>query len=111
MIDRQALEDVAARHLQQMALPSGVSLVLHLHNGEKYNVNGFAEFLETYCVVLVYPQEPLSPEDLGTTIPKNRGGSLVFDRLMLPYQAIGYVTITGRDAEKRSAMGFTVEGN
>ena len=108
MIDRQAFEEVAARHFEQMAVPSGVSVILHLFSGERYTVNGFAEFLDTYCVVRVYPHEPLSPEDLGTTIPKNDEGLLVFDRLMLPYQAIAYVTITGREQEVRSTIGFRV---
>ena len=108
MIDRQALEVVAARHFAQMAVPSGVSVILHLFNGETYIVNGFAEFLDAYCVVRVYPQESLSPEELDETIPKNVGGSLIYDRLMLPYQNIAYVTITGREQEVRSTIGFHV---
>jgi len=106
MIDRQALEKVAAKHFEAMASPSGVSLVLHLYNGEKYSVSSFAEFLDSYFVVLVYPDEPLSPEALGQVIPKNHKGALIFDRLMLPYQAITYVTITAREPEKKSTMGF-----
>lgn len=108
MIDRHALEEIATKHFEEMASTSGVSLILHLYNGENYAVNGFSEFLDTYCVVRVYPHEPLSPEDLGKAIPKDHKGMLIFDRILLPYQAISYVTITGREPEKRSTMGFNV---
>jgi hypothetical protein len=36
MIDRTALEQVAARHLAGMHSPSGVSLLLHLHGGARW---------------------------------------------------------------------------
>jgi hypothetical protein len=106
MIDRKALEEVAPQQFDAMASPSGVSLSLHLNTGEKYSANGFAEFHDTYCVVLVYPDEPLSAEDLGTVIPKNAKGELIFDRLLLPYHAIAYVAITAREPEHKSTIGF-----
>lgn len=106
MIDRHALEALSLKQFEAMDSPSGASLILHLHNGEKYTANNFVEFHERYCVVLVYPQEPLSPGDLGTLIPKDRKGALILDRLLLPYQAIMYVTITAREPENRSTIGF-----
>jgi hypothetical protein len=106
MIDRQALELVAEKHFEAMASPSGVSLVMHLFNGETYTVSGFAEFLDTYCVVSVYPAQALSVESLKEAIPQDHKGKLIFDRLMLPYQTIAYVTLTAREPEKKSTIGF-----
>lgn len=106
MIDRHALEQLAIKHLEAMGSPSGASLVLHLHNGEKYTANNFLEFYDRYCVVLVYPHEPLSAQDLGRLVPKDARGALIFDRLLLPYQSVMYVTITAREPESRSTIGF-----
>jgi hypothetical protein len=102
MIDRTALEQIAARHLASMQSPSGVSLLLHLHGGARYTVHGFEEFLDGYCVVRVYPAE----DELKDEMPRDPGGASVFDRLVLPYAAISYVTLTAREPENRSTIGF-----
>jgi hypothetical protein len=86
MIDRSALEQVAGRHLGTMQSPSGVSPILHLDGGERYTVHGFEEFLDAYCVVRVYPAED-----------------------ELPYGVISYVTITAREPESRSTIGFQTQ--
>jgi hypothetical protein len=102
MIDRTALEQIAARHLASMQSPSGVSLLLHLHGGARYTVHGFEEFLDGYCVVRVYPAE----DELKDEMPRDPGGASVFDRLVLPYAAISYATLTAREPENRSTIGF-----
>lgn len=102
MIDRTALEQLAARHLAAMQSPSGVALLLHLHGGARYTVHGFEEFLESYCVVRVYPAEDERKDEL----PLDPGGAAVFDRLVLPYGAVSYVTLTAREPESRSTIGF-----
>jgi hypothetical protein len=102
MIDRTALEQVARRHLAAMQSPSGVSLVLHLHGGVRYTVHGFEEFLDGYCVARVYPGE----DELKDELPRDRSGAAIFDRLVLPYAAISYLTLTGREPEDRSTIGF-----
>jgi hypothetical protein len=102
MIDRAALEELAARHLADMRSPSGVSLILHLHGGMRYTVNGFDQFLERYCVVRVYPAE----DELKDAMPRDPAGSSIFDRLVLPYEAISYLTLTAREPESRSTIGF-----
>ena len=102
MIDRAALEQVAGRHLQALQQPGGVSLLLHLHGGQRYTVHGFVEFHDGYCVVQVYPGE----DELKDEMPRDAGGASIFDRLILPYQSIAYVTITAREPENRSTIGF-----
>jgi hypothetical protein len=102
MIDRNALEQVAGRHLGSMHSQSGVSLLLHLHGGSRYTVHGFEEFLDAYCVVRVYPVE----DELKDEMPRDPGGASIFDRLVLPYQAISYLTLTAREPENRSTIGF-----
>jgi hypothetical protein len=102
MIDRTALEQVAARHLASMQSPSGVSLLVHLHGGARYIVHGFDEFLDAYCVIRVYPAD----DELKDEMPRDSSGASVFDRLLLPYQAISYVTLTAREPENRSIIGF-----
>ncbi len=106
MIDRDALEKVAPKHFEGMASPSGMSLVLHLFGGETYTVSSISEYYDTYCVVAVYPAQALSEESLKETVPRDHKGNLIFDRLILPYQAISYVTLTAREPEKQSTMGF-----
>ena len=107
MIDRHALKEVAAKHFDGMASPSGVSLVLYLLNGETYTVSNFAEFLDTYCVVRVYPAQALSAESVRKVVPQDHEGRLIFDRLMLPYSVIAYVTLTAQEPERKSTMGFS----
>ena len=102
MIDRAALEQVAARHLAAMQSPSGVSVVLHLHGGARYTVQGFDEFLDAYCVARVYPPD----DELKDELPRDAGGVAIFDRLVLPYAAIAYVGLTAREPEDRSTIGF-----
>jgi hypothetical protein len=105
MIDRSALEQVAGRHLGTLQSPSGVSLILHLHGGEQYTVHGFEEFLDAYCVVRVYPAE----DELKDEMPRDPAGASIFDRLVLPYGAVSYVTITAREPESRSTIGFQTQ--
>ena len=102
MIDRAALEELAARHLASMQSPSGVSLLLHLHNGARHTVHGFEEFLDRYCVVRVYPAD----DELKDDMPRAPGGGSIFDRLILPYQTISHLTLTAREPENRSTIGF-----
>jgi hypothetical protein len=102
MIDRAALEELAARHLAAMASPSGASVVLHLHAGARYTVHGFDEFLDRYCVVRVYPADDERKDEL----PRDSAGASIFDRLVLPYDAIAYLTLTAREPENRSTIGF-----
>jgi hypothetical protein len=105
MIDRAALEKLAARHLVSMLSESGVSLLLHLHSGARYTVHGFEEFLDADCVARVYPGE----DDLEDEMPLDARGSSIFDRLVLPYSAISYITLTAREPEGRSTIGFHTE--
>jgi hypothetical protein len=105
MIDRAALEKVAARHLAGMQSESGISLLLHLHGGARYTVHGFEEFLDGYCVARVYPGD----DDLEDEMPLDARGAQIFDRLVLPYSAIAYVTLTAREPEGRSTIGFHSE--
>jgi hypothetical protein len=102
MIDRHALQEVAGRQLEAMQTPSGVSLILHLHGGARYTAHGFVEFQEAYCVVGVYPAD----DELKDEVPKDSSGASVFDRLVLPYQMISYLTLTAREPEDRSTIGF-----
>ena len=102
MIDRSALDQVARRHLAAMQSPSGVSLLLHLHGGARYTVHAFEEFLEGYCVARVYPAD----DELKDELPRDSRGGAIFDRLVLPYSAISYVTLTAREPEDRSTIGF-----
>jgi hypothetical protein len=81
VIDRAALEKVAARHLAGMQSANGSSLLLHLHTGARYTVQGFEEFFDAYCVA----------------------------RVVLPYSAISYVTLTAREPEGRATIGFLTE--
>jgi len=74
MIDRAALEKLAARHLVSMQFESGISLLLHLDE-----------------------------------MPLDARGSSIFDRLVLPYSAISYITLTAREPEGRSTIGFHTE--
>ncbi len=102
MIDRTALEQLAGRHLEALASPNGVSLIVHLHGGARYTVHGFVEFYDAYCVVRVYPPD----DELKDEMPRDALGASIFDRLILPYDAIAYVTLTAREPENRSTIGF-----
>jgi hypothetical protein len=102
MLDRSALEQLAGRHLEAIASPGGVSLILHLHSGARYTVHGFVEFHDAYCVVRVYPAD----DELKDEMPRDARGESIFDRLILPYDAISYVTLTAREPENRSTIGF-----
>jgi hypothetical protein len=108
MIDRHALEVIAANQFESMASPSGVSLFLHLINGERYAVNEFVEFHDTYFVAAMYPHQALNPDDLGKVIPKDAKGNLIFDRVIIPYHTVAYVAISAQEPEKRSGLGFNV---
>ncbi len=102
MIDRAALEEVAGRLLEAITGPSGVSLILHLHGGARYTVQGFEEFHPPYCVVRVYPAD----DELQDDVPRDTAGAGIYDRLVLPYATISYLTITAREPESRSTIGF-----
>ena len=102
MIDRIALEQVAGRHLASMQSPNGVSLLLHLYSGARYTVHGFDEFLERCCVVRVYPPD----DELKDELPRDAAGASIHDRLVLPYEAISYLTLTAREPENRSTIGL-----
>ena len=39
-------------------------------------------------------------------MPRDASGASIFDRLILPYQSIAYVSITAREPENRSTIGF-----
>ncbi len=106
MIDRYAMEKIASAHSGAMSSATGVSLILHLHSGEKYAVNSVAEYHDTYCVVGVYPQKALDPETLDEAVPKDRDGNRIFDRLIIPYTYIAYVALTAIEPEKRGGLGF-----
>ncbi len=84
MIDRAALEKVAARHLASMQSESGISLLLHLHSGAR-------------------------DDDLEEVMPADAAGASIFDRLVLPYSAISYITLPAREPEGRSTIGFHTE--
>src|SRR5688572_2650760 len=71
MIDRAALEQVASRQLAAMQSPSGVSLVLRLHGGGRYTVQGFDEFMDPYRVVRVYPGD----DELKDELPRDATGA------------------------------------
>ena len=105
MIDRVVLEQVAARHLATMQSPSGVSLLVHLHSGARYTVHGFEEFLDACCVVRVYPAD----DELKDEMPRDPAGASIFDRLVLPYEAISFLTLTAREPENRSTIGFQTQ--
>jgi hypothetical protein len=102
MIDRPALEQLAGRHLAAMQSPGGVSVLLHLHGGARCAVHGFEEFLDSYCVVRVYPAE----DELTDELPRDPAGASIFDRLVLPYGTIAFVTLTAREPDNRSTIGF-----
>ncbi|MDW8255362.1 MAG: hypothetical protein RMM58_15935 [Chloroflexota bacterium] len=106
MIDRAALEQVAPKQIEGMASPSGVSLVLHLFNGETYTVSRIIEYYDDYIVVAVYPAQALSPDTLKDVIPSDDKGRLILDRLVLPYRAISYLAITAREPQKQFTLGF-----
>jgi hypothetical protein len=42
-------------------------------------------------------------------MPRDPAGASIFDRLVLPYGAISYVTITAREPESRSTIGFQTQ--
>jgi hypothetical protein len=106
MIDRQALEHAALRHLREMASPNGVTLVLHLATGERYTVHRIAEFLEHHFVAEVFPEGGMSIESLRDAVPTGSKGELIFDRLMLSYATVTYLTLTAREPEHKSTIGF-----
>ena|ERR1044071_7219467 len=106
MIDRAALENVARKHLDGLGSATGGSLILRLATGETFAVKSFIEFLDAYCVVAVYPEEPLAAEDLGKRVPRDDKGRLIFDRLILPYHVVVHVTLSAREPERRGKMGF-----
>ena len=85
-----------------MQSPNGVSLILHLHGGARYTVHGFEEFHDGYCVARVYPAD----DELKAELPRDTSGATIFDRVVLPYAAISYLTLTAREPEDRSTIGF-----
>jgi hypothetical protein len=107
MIDRLALEKAAARHVEAMASPSGVTLIVHLVTGDRYALHRIAEYFDSYFIAKVYPDGVMSPEALKDTLPRAKDGRMIFDRLVLSYHAITYVTITAREPEHKSTIGFS----
>src|SRR5215210_2613664 len=93
MIDRVVLEQVAARHLGSMRSPSGVLLLAHLHGRALHGSR-----------LRRIPRCPLNDE-----MPRDPAGASIFDRLVLPYEAISYLTLTAREPENRSTIGFQTQ--
>ncbi len=106
MIDRQALEKVAEMHARAMT-SDPVTLEIHLLNGEVYCVNAVAEIFDNYFVALVYPKDPVSPEKLEETVPRDDKGRPVFDRAIIPYESLSYMLLTAAEGEGPWKMGFT----
>jgi hypothetical protein len=106
MIDRVALEKIVSDQIKQMGAPTGASLFLHLHSGERYPVSSLVEYHDTYFVAAVYPQQALAPDDLAKVLPRDLKGNFIFDRLIIPYHVVAYVELTAREPEKRSGLGF-----
>ena len=48
-------------------------------------------------------------DDLKDEMPRDPAGASIFDRLVLPYSVISYVTITAREPESRSTIGFQTQ--
>jgi hypothetical protein len=96
MIDRQALESIAASHAQAMSTDA-VTLELHLQNGEVYCVQSVAEALDGYCVVLVHPQE--RDQEARDEMPRNTRGQPIYDRLVVPYESVAYMLLSAAEDE------------
>lgn len=50
----------------------------------------------------VYPGE----DELKDEMPRDASGASIFDRRVLAYPQIAYLTITAREPENRSTIGF-----
>jgi len=84
-----------------------ITLEIHLVNGEVYCVNAVAEILDNCFVALVYPKEPLSPENLEDVIPRNDKGRLVFDRAIIPYESVSYLLLTAVEGQGAWTPGLS----
>ena len=104
MIDRIAVEALVKKQAKEMG--DSVSVELHLFNGEVLFLRGGIEYFDVYFVAEIFPSEPLNPDKLDEKIPKNESGQRVFDRLIVPYQAISYIRVSASKPAMSASLGF-----
>lgn len=104
MIDRKALEEILKKHVGEME--ESVTVELHLFNSEVLFLRSSIEHHDGYFVGSVFPSKALDPNKIDQEIPRNHNGQLVFDKLIISYQAISYVRITAGRPQMASSMGF-----
>ena len=104
MIDRKALEETLKKHVGEMG--ESVTVELHLFSGEVLFLRSGIEYQDGYFVGSVFPSKPLDPNKIDEEIPRDQNNQLVFDRLIISYQAISYARITAGRPQKASSMGF-----
>jgi hypothetical protein len=104
MIDRVAVEALVKKQAKEMG--DSVSVELHLLNGEVLFLRGGIEYFDVYFVAEIFPSEPLNLDKLDEKIPKNESGQRVFDRLIVPYQAISYIRVSARKPAMSASLGF-----
>lgn len=102
---REALQSLVAKHAAKMPSSTGLSLLITLFSGITFTVQRIAELDDQFAVLCVFPQNPLTKEDVEA-LPRGPDKQPIFDRVVLAYQDIAYVTITAREPEVRSTVGF-----
>ena len=107
MIDRKALEEVLKKHVDEMK--ESVMVELHLFNGEVLLLRSSIEHHDSYFIGSVFPNKALDPNKIDQEIPRDHEGQLVFDRLIISYQAISYIRITAGRPQTATSMGFINE--
>jgi hypothetical protein len=104
MIARVAVEALVKKQAKEMG--DSVFVELHLFNEEVLFLHRGIEYSDVYFVAEIFPSEPLNPNKLDEKIPKNKSGQRVFDRLIVPYQAISYIRVSARKPAMNQSLGF-----
>ena len=107
MIDRKALEEILKQHVNEMK--ESVTVELHLFNGEVLFLRSCIEHHDSYFVGSVFPNKALDPNKIDDEMHGDHEGRLVFDRLIISYQAISYIRISAGRPQTATSMGFINE--
>lgn len=107
MIDRKALEEILKQHVNGMK--ESVTVELHLFNGEVLFLRSCIEHHDSYFVGSVFPNKALDPNKIDDEMHGDHEGRLVFDRLIISYQAISYIRISAGRPQTATSMGFINE--
>jgi hypothetical protein len=103
MIDQEFFKDRLADQVTSMGECTGI---IHLHNGQEFRIRRIVETYRGYVAFEVFPAEGMSDESKEKRKKKPGDGTVIYDRIIVPYENISYVLLTIAEKESERNIGF-----